>query len=93
MAKEVDECGGADRRPILQLIAMSVMRGCGGIGRRAGFKIRFLWSVGSSPTTRTILTNTGLQPIRAKTIARLTRQLLAHRADGLPDLLLMKGRP
>ena len=28
--------------------------GCGGIGRRAGFKIPFLWSVGSIPTTRTI---------------------------------------
>jgi len=23
----------------------------------------------------------------------LTRQLLAHRADGLPDLLFLKGRP
>ncbi len=30
-----------------------LVRGCGGIGRRAGFKIRFHWSVGSSPTTRT----------------------------------------
>lgn len=27
--------------------------GRGGIGRRAGFKIPFLWSVGSIPTART----------------------------------------
>ena len=27
--------------------------GRGGIGRRAGFKIPFLWSVGSIPTSRT----------------------------------------
>ena len=54
MAKTVDASIEMNRRLQL-LIVMSLygMRVCG-IGRRAGFKIPFHWSVGSIPTTRTI---------------------------------------
>ena len=44
------------------IIQDSSVRGCGGIGRRARFKIWYLWCVGSSPTTRTKLLKTQLSP-------------------------------